>query len=83
MTNATGPWVAVSEREPWSGDVVLARWKDGALRVVEWTPKKFEGTGDLNSLTRSARHVNIYIAHMAPVAMGFHEWPIEWAEIYR
>jgi len=64
-------WVAVEEREPEPGKVVLGRWKDGAVRVVNWTPKRYEGTKD----------GSIWFAHTVDFSCGLKEWPTHWAEI--
>lgn len=78
---AAGPWIPVTEREPDSRTIVLGRWASGAVRVVEWVPKKYEGTQQ----GPTERHrASIYVAHLVgAAAIGFHEWSIEWAEIFK
>jgi len=80
---AAGPYVAVSEREPAAGTVVLGRWKDGAVRVVEWVPKEKEGTRELGHRKGDVVMHSIYLAQTGSlgVVVGVKEWPIEWAEL--
>jgi len=68
---AAGCWVAVADREPKPGQVVLGRWKNGAVRVIDWTEKKREGTPD----------GCIWFAHATNFSCGLREWPTHWAEI--
>lgn len=83
VTNATGPWVAVTEREPENRKVVLGRWRDGAVRMVEWSPRSHEGKPEGGHRPGDGPiPFSIYLAHTAGFAVGFREWPIEWAEIY-
>ena len=82
IANAAGPWIPVTEREPENGAVVLGRWRDGAVRVVEWSPKSFERKLEGGHRPGDS-HVtmSIYMAHIAPAAIGFREWPTHWAAL--
>jgi hypothetical protein len=73
----------VAECEPENRAIVLARWADGAIRVVEWAPKKLEGAPEGGHRPGDGRiPYSMYLAHTPGFVAGFREWPIEWAEIY-
>ncbi len=80
MTYAAGQWVEVEEREPKTGTVVLAEWKDGAVRVVTWSPKSSEGVLELAN-DPFKRTFCIWLAHIEGGSAGVREWPVRWAEI--
>ncbi len=80
---AAGPWTAVSDREPPTGTVVLARWAAGAIRVVEWSPKALEGKSEGGHRVGDGEvPFSLYMAHTGPCVLGFREWPTHWAELY-
>ena len=72
----------MAEREPKTGTIVLGEWKSGAVRVVEWTSKRFEGQPE-RANDPLKRAYCIYLAHMDSMGVvGFREWPIRWAELF-
>ena len=74
-------WIAVTESEPASGAIVLGRWRDGAERVVEWSPKSLEGRPEGGGRSGDkARTFSIYLANTLPAfVVGYREWPTHWA----
>jgi hypothetical protein len=79
---AAGPWIPVMEREPDVGTVVLARWLDGSVQVVSWSPKSFEGKVEGgHRVGDPPTTFSIYLANTSPVAIGRREWPTHWAEL--
>lgn len=76
---AAGPWIAVKEREPALGAVVLAKWEDGAVRTVEWSPS--ENAGVIDRSGGMDHHRSIFVAHTNELVWGIKTWPTHWAEL--